>query len=466
MSTNRNFYLNEVQAINAFFKSYQLGFKAKASALTPQTAVYELLKAKGVRFNSINPYIDDLQGKLYGLRSKAGYSDRIQLVVTDQPPALIVPRIDPKPMQWANRPQSSVGQWHTLLGRFYVADKGHALALNLDHPTQFSILLGGTSGCGKSTLLDGMILSACEGSTPDQLKLMFVDIGKKHFGPFYDLPHCNGFASTVPGALALLQHVEASMHGPENHYTERTIVVIDEAQRLTLCGDMATQDEFKRLLTLIASAGRAYGISIVISTQKPMASVIPSAVRDNCVARIAGVCMGKNQSKTILGDGETDAVQLSRPGTFILIDGSQKRHFYSYMIEDTGAEIERIASQWDGYEPEFFDFEADAEESQVQRPPAAAERPAPMPSRKERQTTADAEAIRPLIDDAYDFDSGEVRTGWGVTLIEAIYGESKPNAGNYKARMMDAVNHLLADLTNEPNEPKTPNEMVWMVSDE
>ena len=68
---------------------------------------------------------------------------------------------------------------------------------------------------------------------------------------------------------------------------------------------------------------------------------------------------------------------------------------------------------------------------------------------KRTQAEIDANAIMPYLDDAYDFATGTLRKGWGVKLLEVLYGKSVQNAGNYKTRLDNALNAALTHLTNE-----------------
>lgn len=353
-------YATEEKAINKLLSDHQTGFRtsnADKILITPKTLVFPLQMARGVTFSKLNAAVQPLEIALYNLRAKQGYTDEVKAMVMAQPLSLVVPRVDPITLDWSQR-RGQIEARHMLVGLSYATGRPQALTLNLDSPTQFSVLLAGSSGSGKSTLLDGMVLSACEASDPDDFKLMIVDIGRKHFGSFFNLPHCAGFAHTVDGALAMLQYVESQMSGPENSYSHRTAVVIDEIQKLTKCGIDSVEREFKRLLMMIASNGRAYGYSIIISTQKPNAGTIPTDVRDNCVTRIAGRCKSHSQSEMALGDKRTDAVSLSGVGSFVVDDGSNTQIVYSYML-DTDEQIKAIVQQHGDYEGAWFDFEGD-----------------------------------------------------------------------------------------------------------
>lgn len=434
-------YHDEFQAINRFFKQFRLGFRIgdpfQNVVLTPSTVVYLLSKAQGVSVRSLQSNVTDLEELLYSQRARLGYPNKLSILVHQQPLALIVPRVDPKPLRWPTRewqPQT----WHTSLGRQYVADRGFPVTLNLDNPQQFSILVGGQSGCGKSTLLDGLILNACMAASPNQLEVIIIDIGRKHFGKFQKLPHCTTFITTLDGAFAILQQIEDALIGPENQYQARTLVVIDEIQRLTRCDDARTATELKRLLANIAGMGRAYGYSLVLGTQKPMASVVPTLIRDNCVVRIAGMCQSNAQSATILGDSNYAASALGSIGSFILSDGNSNTLFYSYLIDDVDVEITQLQSQYPGVAPATVD--ADVVVSSAS--PDSMVRALPKELNIVRASAKQLDAIRPqaipepVLDvfTARDNGDGTLRNGWLTNAINAYAAHvgKSPNGNNFQ----------------------------------
>lgn len=343
-------YQQEEGLINNILKEHKTFFRIdprKKVLITPKTIIYPLQRAQRGKFSSLYSVTEVLNSEIYSLRLQHGYRTGISSLILTQPPCLIVPRVDPLTLHWADR-RDRCKPIHMLTGLSYETGKPEPLTLNLNSPTQFSILIGGTSGSGKSTLLDGMIISICEASSPEEFKLIMIDIGLKHFSPFSELPHCTEVVSELDQALETLRYVEKQMTGPEDQYPYRTAIVIDEIQKLTKCGIDAKEKEFKRLLMMIASNGRAYGYSIIIATQKPKAGTIPTDVRDNCVVRIAGKCFSQGQSEMILGDNHYEATHLSGVGSFAIYDGNATTLIYSYML-NVKQEIKAIRDRYPNY---------------------------------------------------------------------------------------------------------------------
>jgi S-DNA-T family DNA segregation ATPase FtsK/SpoIIIE len=90
-------------------------------------------------------------------------------------------------------------------------------------------------------------------------------------------------------------------------HLSQTTLIIDECQEYTEYGikgnkeDKAIRDEFIALLTKLSRLGRAAGIRIVFASQRPDASVLPTAIMGNCGIRIAFRVTEQVHNDQILG---------------------------------------------------------------------------------------------------------------------------------------------------------------------
>ena len=341
---NKNLYDAEGELISGFLIKNKIGLRMsqqRKRSVTPRTIIYPLQIAVDRKIGEMDAWIETLESKLHDFRSKYTFDSELKIIFQKQPACFILPRLQPQKMKWEKRPE--IEPRHMLLGKSYTKGKPDPVTIDLDHPAQCSVLIGGSTGSGKSTLLSGMILSACEASSPDDLHILFVDIGCKTFKPFWPMPHVAGFAHDLEGALDMLKYVERQMSGPADKYDVRTTIVIDEIQSLTRCGEEEIEAEFKRLLFMIASKGRAYGYSIIIAVQRPEIKTVPGNIRDNCVVRVAGRCMAGGQSEMVLGN--KDATSLSGKGSFWVHDGTEQKLVHAYMpnVEQT---VSNIRQKW------------------------------------------------------------------------------------------------------------------------
>lgn len=130
-----------------------------------------------------------------------------------------------------------------------------------------------------------------------------------------------------------------------NQEMQRIIFVCDEVAELT---DMtgATKEEkelikkVQRRLNTIARLGRAFGIHMILSTQRPSVDVVSGAIKNNIPARICGRAE-KTLSQIILDN--TDAAELidsNIQGMFINQDGTVfKGYIFDERILENNKEV-------------------------------------------------------------------------------------------------------------------------------
>jgi S-DNA-T family DNA segregation ATPase FtsK/SpoIIIE len=112
------------------------------------------------------------------------------------------------------------------------------------------------------------------------------------------------------------------------------VVVIDEYDELIRYSGKGIET----FLESIARMGRATGIHLVISVQRPVASVISAGIKANMPSRISFRVTSANDSRNILGI--SGAERLQRPGEMIYTNGIEV--FKSKCAYTDIQEIERI----------------------------------------------------------------------------------------------------------------------------
>lgn len=85
------------------------------------------------------------------------------------------------------------------------------------------------------------------------------------------------------------------------------VLVVDECAELFVAESTAKDDRDRvasimRMTSLLARQGRATGISLILSTQKPTADSLPTVIRDSCENKIAFRCATSEQARAVLGD--------------------------------------------------------------------------------------------------------------------------------------------------------------------
>ena len=117
---------------------------------------------------------------------------------------------------------------------------------------------------------------------------------------------------------------------------KRLVFACDEvAEILDKSGaDKKRKDQIASLesrLSIIARQGRAFGIHLILATQRPDANLIPGQIRTNLGCRICG--RADSILSQIILDSTAAADQISKEarGRFLLHDGTE---FQSYLFDD------------------------------------------------------------------------------------------------------------------------------------
>ena len=208
-------------------------------------------------------------------------------------------------------------------------------------------LVAGRTGSGKSSLLHVLIANLCLWYPPDQLELYLIDFKKGvEFKPYVNRrpPHLRAVAveSDREFGLSILKRLDAMLDergeafraaGVANlagyHAAEpdaampRVVLVVDEFQELFTQDDAVAQSA-ALLLDRLVRQGRAFGMHAFLGSQSLSgAAGLPRGTIGQMSVRIALQC-SDNDSQLILGDDNTAARLLERPGEAIYNDQGGK----------------------------------------------------------------------------------------------------------------------------------------------
>lgn len=216
-----------------------------------------------------------------------------------------------------------------------------------------TVLIGGSPGSGKSAMTWQLLLSA--GLDPTNV-LCVIDLKPEgvETGPiadradYYVTDHGDPDAA-MDEALELLNRLDAEMSHRYKVLKERgkekvtpadkglppITLFIDEAAQFVMSGAEGGKEAL-RLLTRLVQVGRAAGIGVVLITQKPDSSVIPTALRDLMGQRICFRTGNAEQARTILGDlgegVEPQAISVDSPGEGYIKTEGEALLFKSFYV--------------------------------------------------------------------------------------------------------------------------------------
>lgn len=251
----------------------------------------------------------------------------------------IAPRTDEE--FWTQSAKSDI---HVPVGRMGAT---RLQSLRLGKGVAQHALVAGKTGSGKSTLLHAIITNMAMWYRPNEVELYLIDFKKGvEFKTYatHELPHARAIAveSDREFGLSVLQRLDAELSRRGEIFRKlgvqdlasyrdvqkedkslgdipRTLLIIDEFQEFFSEDDKLAQDA-STLIDRLVRQGRAFGIHVFLGSQTiGGSSGLSRSTIGQMAVRIA-LQTSEADSQLILGDGNSAARLLSRPGEAIYND--------------------------------------------------------------------------------------------------------------------------------------------------
>ena len=207
-----------------------------------------------------------------------------------------------------------------------VTGDGRHVALPLED--MGNVIVGGLPKYGKSELLASMVAGLLrQDATGQRQQIAVIDMKLVSFGILPDLASLRWPVATdieeahevIAAARAECSRryeiLRSSRARTLEEYQERTgepmpylTVLVDEIADLTQDEDRGRRDRFVASAMEIARKGRAAGVNLIMSTQRPSADVLPSSLRNLAGAAIAFRVARNHDSIAILGEAGAETL--------------------------------------------------------------------------------------------------------------------------------------------------------------
>lgn len=224
---------------------------------------------------------------------------------------------------------------------------GKSVTINIDR--QPMLLIAGSTGSGKTSLSIVLCRQALmRGNQVFVIDFKGVDFAKlQNSGaslvkkPEDILSLLQNLATEIDQRYQLFSDLEVPNLGKYRKLgfgtdMKRIIVLVDECAMLTDYGATKEAKHFSSqvvdLLAGIARVGRAVGVHLIISTQRPDQNAVPGAIKSNLDVKICGKA-DKILSEIVLGDSRAyDNIPNNSQGRFIMHIGTEDIIFQSYYL--------------------------------------------------------------------------------------------------------------------------------------
>ncbi len=295
------------------FTSFGIGVKVNQVSCGPAVTRYELTPAPGVKVSRILSLTDDLQLNLAapGIRIEAPIPGKSAIGIE-------VP--NHKILSVGLRSLLSSTAFKQLNSPLSIAlgedISGNTVVARLNEMPH--LLIAGSTGSGKSVCINCIIMILLYNSTPEELKLVFIDPKMVELAVYNGIPHLMTPVVTDPKkASVVLRWMVTEMEKRYRLFADQgvrdiqrynqiaqeklpfIVIIIDELADLMMIAPLEVEDSICRL----AQMSRAAGMHLIVATQRPSVDVVTGVIKANIPSRIAFAVSSQADSRTILDCG-------------------------------------------------------------------------------------------------------------------------------------------------------------------
>ena len=245
-------------------------------------------------------------------------------------------------------------------------------------------LISGATNSGKSVCANAIIISLLMNYRPDEVQLIMVDLKRVEMLFYVDIPHLlcpiiteadhvgvmleklykrmmdrfDIFAKTGVKNIGTYNRLQVENNQPKMPFI---ILIIDEFAELTLS---KKTESVGKMIQRITQLGRAAGIHLILSTQRPSSNILEGDTKNNISGRMTFRLSSNVDSKVVIDVG--GAEKLLNNGDMLLltpfISGLKRIQGVYCSDEEIEAVVKFVKSQAKPhYDPEFLDLRTEDE---------------------------------------------------------------------------------------------------------
>lgn len=244
----------------------------------------------------------------------------------------------------------------------YTTPTGSTYNFFTDVLKQNHTLVAGATGSGKSVVINGLIatiLYRLPGNSVGRATMILVDPKRVELAQYKNLPHTlyhaagqnpSEWKTALEMACRIMdrRYDEMERAGRREYTGGDLYVIIDEWASINSKMNPLRNACVAPLLRLV-SEGRAAHVHVILATQVPKATVIPTEIRDNFTCRIALMTENKLQSRIIIDQPGCELFPSPKKAGYALgwycLPGNDRTLYKMPYVPET--ELDRLVKWWE-----------------------------------------------------------------------------------------------------------------------
>jgi len=394
---------------------------------TPTGIFFPVSVLRGGRLGALQSALDDIERET---NARLGRND-LRLILQSSSPAIIeVLKPTPEPIRITKRELERLPLGTAIVGQRFLVSETITLGVDLASAETAHVLVAGMTGSGKSITMRTLLTSLMYSTPPDKLRIFAVDMKGRGLKFLNGMPHLQGQVVTAPDKVReVVQEVDGILeHRKEVDESSPIIVLaIDEIAEFHTQG---LTDLMQNELVKIGRQGRELRIHLVASVHKPDSSTVGTDLLQQFGLRLVGRLRNARESTDVTGSSGSGAERLPGKGAMLFAKvGSDVVKFQAFMTsnEDVHLPLDR----WGTLKSPVVLATKQRETS---------EREAEKPGEPTKfDANDDAELIRPIVEQWYDFKGKAMKRGGWSALARALGTEPGGSTDGRLRRALDVL---------------------------
>lgn len=185
------------------------------------------------------------------------------------------------------------------------------------------LLIAGETGSGKSTQIRSVLATLIQSLPPERLELYLCDLKRSEFHVFRNIEHVRGVYVSPKEILPVFLYLQTEMKRRGDLLDYHELAHVDDLPEpppyIVICIDevalLQNEKDIMYLVEEISAIGRALGVFLILSMQRPDRKVLDGKLKNNLTVRMGFKCADLINSRII---GTPGSEKLKQEGRMLL----------------------------------------------------------------------------------------------------------------------------------------------------